>query len=129
MPEFDRGFSALVEDLAGRGLLDETLLLVSSEMGRTPKIGDPRSGGASGAGRDHWTHCMSVVLGGGGIQGGQTFGSSDRRGEYPAHRPVTPAHVAHTVYHAMGVDDLWTKDRDGRVFNLLDEGEPLLELF
>jgi uncharacterized protein (DUF1501 family) len=129
LPEFDRGFSALVEDLAARGMLDETLLLVTSEMGRTPKIGDPRSGGVSGAGRDHWTHCMSVLLAGGGIRGGQTYGSSDRRGEFPASRPVTPAHVAHTVYHAMGVTDLSATDRDGRVVNLLDEGEPLRDLF
>ncbi|HUY90613.1 MAG TPA: DUF1501 domain-containing protein [Pirellulales bacterium] len=128
LPEFDRAFSALVEDLDQRGLLDETLLLVTSEMGRTPKIGDPRSGGIAGAGRDHWTHCMSVVLAGGGIRGGQAYGTSDRRGEYPAEKPVTPAHVAKTVYHAMGVHDLEATDKDGRVFNLLAEGEPLLEL-
>jgi uncharacterized protein (DUF1501 family) len=129
LPEFDRTFSALVEDLAARGLLGRTLLLVTSEMGRKPRIGDPRSGGESGAGRDHWTHCMSVLLAGGGIRGGQTYGASDRRGEYPARKPVTPAHVARTVYHAMGVADLRATDRDGRVYNLLDEGEPLLELF
>ena len=129
LPEFDRGFSALVEDLEGRGLLDETLLLVTSEMGRTPKIGDPRSGGVAGAGRDHWTHAMSVVLAGGGIRGGQAYGTSDRRAEYPAEKPVTPAHIAKTVYHAMGVHDLTATDKDGRVFNLLAEGEPLLELF
>jgi hypothetical protein len=117
LPEFDRGLSALVEDLAGRGLLGETLLLVTSEMGRKPKIGDPRSGGTSGAGRDHWTHCMSVLLAGGGIQGGQTYGTSDRRAEYPAERPVTPAHIARTVYHAMGIADLRITDRDGRVSN------------
>jgi uncharacterized protein (DUF1501 family) len=105
LPEFDRGFSALVEDLHDRGLLDQTLLVVTSEMGRKPKIGDPRSGGVAGAGRDHWTHCHSVVLAGGGIRGGQTYGASDRRGEYPADRPVTPAHIAKTVYHAMGVHD------------------------
>ncbi len=129
LPEFDRGFSALVADLADRGLLDETLLIVTSEMGRKPKIGDPRSGGTNGAGRDHWTHCQSVVLAGGGVRGGQTYGTSDRFGEYPASRPVTPAHIARTVYHAMGVDDLTANDRDGRVFNLLDAGEPLLDLF
>jgi hypothetical protein len=129
LPEFDRAFSALVEDLAARGLLARTLLLVTSEMGRTPRIGDPRSGGASGAGRDHWTHCMSVLLAGGGIRGGQVYGSSDRRGEHPAHRPVTPAHIARTVYHAMGVHDLTATDKDGRVYNLLEEGEPLRELF
>jgi hypothetical protein len=129
LPEFDRAFSALVEDLAARDLLARTLLLVTSEMGRTPRIGDPRSGGTSGAGRDHWTHCMSVLLAGGGIRGGQVYGSSDRRGEYPAHRPVTPAHIARTVYHAMGAHDLTATDKDGRVYNLLEEGEPLRALF
>jgi hypothetical protein len=129
LPVFDRAFSALVEDLASRGLLDRTLLLVTSEMGRKPRIGDPRSGGTSGAGRDHWTHCMSVLLAGGGVRGGRTFGASDRRAEYPAQHPVTPAHVAKTVYHAMGIDDLSATDRDGRVYNLLDDGEPIRDLF
>ena len=129
LPEFDRGFSALVEDLNDRGLLDETLLMVTSEMGRTPKIGDRRSGGVAGAGRDHWTHCQSIVLAGGGIQGGQAYGTTDKRAEYPAEKPVTPAHIAKTVYHAMGIDDLEGKDKDGRVFNLLAEGEPILDLF
>lgn len=71
LPEFDRAFSALVEDLEQRGLLDQTLLVVNSEMGRAPKIGDPRSGGVSGSGRDHWTHCQCVTRAGGGIRGGQ----------------------------------------------------------
>ena len=129
LPEFDQGFSALIEDLDERGLLEETLLLVTSEMGRTPKIGDVRSGGVAGAGRDHWTHCLSVAMAGGGIRGGQAYGSSDRRGEHPADKPVTPAHIAKTVYHAMGIHDLEATDKDGRVFNLLAEGEPLLDLF
>ena len=129
LPDFDRGFSTLIEDLAERGLLDRTLLMVSSEMGRKPKIGDPRSGGNTGAGRDHWTHCLSVLLAGGGIAGGQVYGSSDRRAEYPADRPVTPAHIARTVYHAMGVRDLSHTDREGRTYDLLADGEPLLELF
>ncbi len=129
LPEFDRGFSALVEDLAQRELLDETLLMVTSEMGRKPKIGDPRSGGVSGAGRDHWTHCLSVVMAGGGIRGGQAYGSSDRFGEYPADLPVTPADVTKTVYHAMGVTDLYARDSLGRPFHLLEEGKPIAELF
>lgn len=129
LPPFDRALSALIEDLNARGLLDSTLLLVTSEMGRTPRIGDPRSGGIYGAGRDHWTHCMSVLMAGGGIRGGQAFGSSDRRGEYPADRPVTPAHITHTVYHAMGVEDLEATDAEGRVFPLLEGGRPLVELF
>ena len=129
LPEFDRGFSALIEDLSERGLLDQTLLLVSSEMGRTPRIGDVRAGGTVGAGRDHWTHCMSVLMAGGGIRGGQVYGTTDRRGEYPAERKITPAHIAKTVYRAMGVSDLEAKDKDGRVFNLLAEGEALETLF
>lgn len=129
LPEFDQGFSALIEDLSNRGLLDSTTLLVTSEMGRKPKIGDPRSGGTSGAGRDHWTHCLTDVLAGGGIQGGQTFGSSDRVGNYPADRPVTPADVTKTVYHAMGIHNLEAVDRQNRPYNLLTEGKPLFDLF
>lgn len=129
LPEFDRCFSALVEDLAQRGLLDETLLLVTSEMGRKPKIGDPRSGGASGAGRDHWTHCLTDVLAGGGIRGGQTYGSSDRFAEYPAENPVTPAEITATVYQAMGISNLEMVDNQGRPMNLLADGKPITALF
>ena len=129
LPEFDRGFSALVEDLAQRGLLDETLLLVTSEMGRKPKIGDPRSGGTSGAGRDHWTHCLTDVLAGGGVQGGQTYGSSDKFAEFPADKPVTPADITRTVYHAMGIRDLIAHDSQNRPYHLLEDGEPLTSLF
>ena len=133
LPDFDQGFSALIEDLHERGLLDDTLLLVTSEMGRKPKIGDPRSGGVNGglytAGRDHWTHCQSIVMAGGGLRGGVAYGKSDRFGEYPADHPITPAHVTKTVYHAMGINNLDATDRDGRKYNLLDEGEALVELF
>jgi hypothetical protein len=129
LPAFDRAFSALIEDLAARNLLDQTLLMVTSEMGRKPKIGDPRSGNIAGAGRDHWTHCLTDVLAGGGIRGGQVYGSTDRRGEYPSDRPVTPAHVTKTVYHAMGLPDLEATDREGRPYNLLAEGAPITSLF
>lgn len=129
LPEFDRAYSALLEDLAARGMLDETLVMVTSEMGRKPRIGDPRSGGVDGAGRDHWTHCLTDVLAGGGIQGGQVYGSSDRFAEYPADHPITPADVTKTVYHAMGIHDLEARDREGRPYNLLSEGRPLIELF
>ena len=129
LPEFDRGFSALIEDLAARGLLDETLVLVNSEMGRTPRIGDVRSGGVTGAGRDHWTSCMSVLFAGGGVQGGQTYGTSDRLGAYPAEHPVSPEDVARTVYHAMGVEALSALDREGRPFELMPDGTPIRELF
>jgi hypothetical protein len=129
LPEFDRPFAALLDDLHHRGLLETTLVLVTSEMGRKPRIGDPRSGGVGGAGRDHWTACQSVLLAGGGIRGGQVFGSSDRRAEYPSENPVAPEHVARTVFHAMGIDDLNAVDREGRPFHLMDEGRPLTELF
>ena len=129
LPEFDRAFSALIEDLHQRQMLDETTLMVTSEMGRKPRIGDPRSGGAKGQGRDHWTHCLTDLLAGGGIRGGQTYGTSDRFGGYPDQQKVTPADVTATVYHAMGIRDLTARDRDGRVYNLLDEGSPILPLF
>ena len=129
LPEFDQAFSALVEDLNQRGMLDETLLLVTSEMGRQPKIGDRRSGGVSGGGRDHWTHCQSVLLAGGGIQGGQSYGSSDRFGEYPSDHPVTPADVTKTVYHATGTHDLIAHDSQGRPYSLLEPGKRIMDLF
>ena len=128
LPEFDRCFSALLEDLVDRGLLDSTLVLVTSEMGRKPKIGDPRSGGVSGAGRDHWTYCLTDLLAGGGIQGGQTYGASDKHGGSPADRRVTPSDIARTVYHTMGIHDLSATDSQDRPYNLQEDGRPLLEL-
>ena len=128
LPEFDRAFAGLVGDLAERGLLDSTLVLLSSEMGRKPKIGDPRSGGPGGAGRDHWTACMSVVMAGGGVRGGTVHGRTDRRGEYPEEK-VTPGDVVKTVYAAMGIDELEATDALGRPYSLLDDGRvlPVLE--
>ncbi|MBX3420357.1 MAG: DUF1501 domain-containing protein [Pirellulaceae bacterium] len=129
LPEFDRGFSALLEDLHQRGLLEQTLVLVTSEMGRKPKIGDPRSGGAGGTGRDHWTHCLSVLMAGGGVRGGQTYGSSDRLGEYPDQHPLTPADIVQSVYFATGTNNLLAHDSQGRPYHLLDQGRPIAPLF
>lgn len=129
LPEFDRAYSALIEDLTDRGLLEQTLVLVSSEMGRKPLIGDRRSGGVSGGGRDHWTACQTALLAGGGVRGGEVHGATDRFGEYPEEKPVTPSDITRTVYHAMGIEDLTATDREGRPFNLLDEGRPLASLF
>src|SRR5262249_10549943 len=111
------------------GLLGQTLVLVSGEMGRTPKVGDPRSGGARGNGRDHWTHCMSVLFAGGGVRGGRTYGTSDKIAAYPVDRPVGPEDITRTVYHAMGIDRLEATDREGRPFDLLPDGVPLRDLF
>jgi hypothetical protein len=129
LPRFDQCYSALIEDLSQRGLLGSTLVMLTSEMGRKPKIGDPRSGGTTGAGRDHWTACQSVVLAGGGIQGGQTYGKTDEFAEYPVEKVMGPENIAHTVYHAMGIDDLTATDVTGRPFNILEKGRPLTELF
>ena len=129
LPEFDRCFSALLEDLADRGLLETTLVTVNSEMGRKTKIGDPRSGGVKGAGRDHWTHCMSVLFAGGGIRGGQSYGTSDSVAAYPADRPVAPEDITKTIYHAMGIRNLEARDAEGRPFQLLSNGHPITELF
>lgn len=129
LPDFDRAFAALLGDLHERGRLDDTLVVVSSEMGRTPRIGDVRSGGRQGAGRDHWTNCMSVLLAGGGVRGGRTYGSSDRVAAYPAEHPVAPEDIAKTIYYAMGIDDMRAVDREGRPFSLMDEGTPIVELF
>src|SRR5262249_33080002 len=99
------------------------------EMGRRPKIGDPRSGGPGGAGRDHWTSCMSVLLAGGGIRGGQVYGTSDKRAEFPSDRPGAPQHIARTVFHAIGIADPHATHREGRPFHLMEDGRPLTELF
>ena len=129
LPDLDRSLAALLDDLHQRDLLNDTLVVVTSEMGRQPKIGDPRSGGVKGAGRDHWEACMSVLFAGGGIRGGQTYGSSDKRAEYPADKPVAPEHIAKTIYYAMGIDNLDAVTPDGRRYSLLEDGEPITELF
>jgi len=129
LPTFDRPFAALLADLSERGLLDETLVFVNSEMGRKTRIGDPRSGGVKGAGRDHWTHCQSVLMAGGGVRGGQVYGSSDRVAGYPADRPVAPEDIAKTVYHAMGIGNPTATDSQGKPFRILEEGDPLTGLF
>jgi hypothetical protein len=96
-PMYDQGYSALIEDLSQRGLLGNTLVCNLAEFGRTPRI-NPAGG------RDHWPQCWTVYFAGGGVQGGRVIGRSDPIGAYPAERPVTPAEIAATIYHAMGVD-------------------------
>jgi hypothetical protein len=96
LPPMDQGVSSLLVDLKSRGLLDETLVIWMGDMGRTPKINKD-------AGRDHWSFCYSVVMAGGGVRGGQVYGSSDRSAAYPATNPVSPADVAATIYHCLGV--------------------------
>ncbi len=95
-PWLDQGLSALLTDLRERGLLEKTLVVVMGEFGRSPKINDK-------AGREHWEHCYSGLIAGGGVRGGRVVGASDARGERPHDRPVTPADVAATVHHCVGI--------------------------
>ena len=106
MPPADQAFSVLLEDLSARGLLDETLVVWTGEFGRTPRVGQSVVGGAGAGrdGRDHWAHCFSSVMAGAGIRGGTVHGASDRWAAYPARDPVTPADIAATIYHCLGVD-------------------------
>ena len=121
LPNLDRGFSALLEDLDQRGLLDETLVVCLSEFGRTPKIN-------AKAGRDHWSPCNSVVLAGAGIKGGQVYGKSDRQAAYPVEHPVSPEGLAATIYHLLGVNpNTMLRTPEGQPVHLT-KGEPLLAL-
>jgi hypothetical protein len=95
-PWLDQTLSALLADLRERGLLEHTLVVVMGEFGRTPKINDK-------AGREHWEHCYSALVAGGGVRGGRVVGSSDARGERPHDHAVTPADVAATVHHLVGI--------------------------
>ncbi len=126
-PVTDQAFSALLEDLQQRGLLDETLIVWTGEMGRTPRVGQSVVGGAGAGkdGRDHWPSVFSTVLAGGGIRGGVVHGSSDRFAAYPASNPTPPADLAATIYHCLGVDPhMSLVDRLGRPMTLC-EGTPI----
>jgi hypothetical protein len=118
LPPTDAAFAALIEDLHDRGLLDETLVIVMGEFGRTPRF-NPAGG------RDHWPNCFSVMLAGGGIRGGQVYGSSDRIGALPTSNPVSPQDLTATLYHCLGVDPHTTvHDLQNRPFALV-EGQPV----
>ena len=123
MPPSDMGFSALIEDLETRGLLDSTLIAWVGEFGRKPSIT------TANAGREHWPHCYSVVLAGGGVRGGQVYGASDRNGAYPEDRPVSPSSIVATIYHALGIpDSVEIEDRLARP-RRIRESRPLVDLF
>ncbi len=118
LPPLDLGTTALIEDLQARGLLEQTLVVVTGEFGRTPRINPD-------AGRDHYGNVFSSMLAGGGIQGGQVYGASDKHAAFPADNPVTPAQFAATLYHCLGVPpDAAVPDRLGRPVHVI-EAEPL----
>ncbi len=120
-PKFDVGFTALIEDLETRGLLDETLVVAIAEFGRTPKI-NPLGG------RDHWGPVFSFAMAGAGIASGQVYGASDRQGAYPARNRVTPADLTATIFHLLGIDPFGAfHDPLGRELQLT-KGEPIRDL-
>jgi hypothetical protein len=122
VPPMERAFSALLDDLEERGLLDTTLVVWLGDFGRTPAINTK-------AGRDHWPHCYSVVMAGGGIRGGRVVGESDKLGAFPKDRPITPADIHATVFAALGYDphSINYLSPEGRPLPLSD-GSPIREL-
>lgn len=108
LPNFDQTYSAFMEDLDRRGLLDETLVVTMGEMGRTPRI-NPKGG------RDHWTYCYSVLFAGAGIQGGSIYGASDEQAAFIKDKPVHIRDICATIYHLLGIDpEMLVHDRAGR---------------
>jgi uncharacterized protein (DUF1501 family) len=121
-PMFDLAYTALLEDLKQRGVLDNTLVVAMGEFGRTPQL-NPRGG------RDHWPGVWSVLFAGAGVRGGQVIGASDRTGAEPRDRPITPAEIAATVYKGLGIDlNTRLPGPDSRPMPLV-EAEPVDELF
>ena len=122
LPPLDLGYSALLEDLDQRGLLDDTLVVMMGEFGRTPKINKNQ-------GRDHWGALQSVVLAGGGIRGGQIYGASDKIAAYPTKHPVSPEDTLATMYHALGLPpETVIHEPTGRP-NAISTGRPIRALF
>ncbi len=121
-PTFDAAYTALLEDLHQRGMLDSTLVLAAGEFGRTPEL-NPRGG------RDHWPGCWTVLFAGGGVRGGQVIGASDKSAGEPADRPVSPAEIAASVYRALGVRPQTTVvGGNGQPISVC-EAAPIAELF
>jgi uncharacterized protein (DUF1501 family) len=121
-PMFDQAYSALLDDLSEHGMLETTLVLAAGEFGRTPRLN-------ARGGRDHWPGVWSVLFAGGGVQGGQVIGASDRLGAEPRNRPVSPAEIAATVYHVLGVPGDATLPGPEGTPVPVTEGRPIAELF
>jgi hypothetical protein len=122
LPPLDAAIAALVEDLDTRGRLNDVVIYCAGEFGRTPLINGH-------AGRDHWANCFSVLLGGGGLQGGQVVGASEPRGGKVHERPVSPLDLLATLYHALGISlDTHFEDATGRPVSIVGAGRPLREL-
>jgi hypothetical protein len=122
-PGFDMGLSGLLRDLDSRGMLDDTLVLVLSEHGRTPQLSK-----AKGGGRDHWSQCYSVVMAGGGVARGRVVGKSDKIAGTVAERPISPKDILATTYHLLGIDpETKLSDRLGRPYPLVPHASVLTD--
>ena len=121
-PRFDRAMAALLDDLAGRGLLDETLVVATGEFGRSPRVNE-------NGGREHWPGVWSAMIAGAGVQGGQVIGASDARGSSPVERPVSPGELTATIYHSLGIDPASIMPLDESRQVRLVEHAPMAELF
>jgi len=129
-PVFDRGFSAFLEDLHQRGLLDTTLVVALGEFGRTPKIGlVTQNGMTEKTGRDHWPHAFTALVAGGGVRGGQVYGSTNDTGGYVRDNPASPSDLTATVLYHLGIDPtLSYYDKFQRIEQPLCEGTRLMDL-
>ena len=125
LPPTDRGISALLDDLQSLGMLEETLVVMVGEMGRTPKVNSANRSPGCKAGRDHWGAVQTVFVAGGGTQGGVVVGSSDKNGAYPASDAQQPENLAATIYHAMGIPRtaVWKDELDRP--HTIYHGEPI----
>jgi uncharacterized protein (DUF1501 family) len=123
LPRWDQAYTALIEDLSERGLLERTLVVAWGEFGRTPRVNND-------AGRDHYPNVFSAALAGGKVQGGRVVGSSDSKGAFPKDNPKPPQDVLATIYDHLGVDmGKHYLNEAGRPIRALPFGEPIRELF
>lgn len=124
-PFMDQGLSALIEDVHHRGLERKVLIVAAGEFGRTPRL--TQAGGLTG--RDHWPDAQSALVSGGGLRMGQVVGATNRHGEFPTERPLTPKDLLATIYRHLGIDPKREfRDFSGRPIPILNEGEPIREL-
>ena len=127
LPQLDMGLAALMDDLSASGLLDQTLVIVMGEFGRTPRIS--KLPGESIPGRDHWASAYSALFAGAGVRGGQVVGQTDFKAAYPLSQPFSPADVCSTVFNALGVShDATITDPLGRAHHLLN-GQVIAPLY
>ena len=125
VPPYEQGYAALLNDLAQRGMLENTLVITAGEFGRSPRLNnDPRA-----PGRDHWARCFSLTMGGGGIKTGCVLGASDKHAAEITERPVSVPDFAATVYHALGLDPkAQLRTLDDRPMLALPDGNVISEL-